>query len=269
MPRIRLGLFTWHHADGGFYNMGKVVGVIPARLESSRLARKPLRLIADYPMIVWVYRRARQANCLDQLLVATDSEEIAACCRNFQIPARITSASHRSGTERLIEVAQHEIADIYVNIQGDEPMVTAKHIALLLNPFLKDPTVGVTTLKVAISAEQARSPNNVKVVTDSNDHALYFSRWPIPYDRDASNQVPYFKHLGLYAYSCASLEAFSRLPVSPLEAAEKLEQLRFLENGIPITVLETPEDTIGVDTEEDLKRVESFFRRVSASLPQG
>jgi 3-deoxy-manno-octulosonate cytidylyltransferase (CMP-KDO synthetase) len=248
--------------------MGKVIGVIPARLASSRLARKALRLIGGYPMIVWVYRRARQARSLDQLLVATDAEEVAACCQNFQIPFLMTSASHGSGTDRLVEVAGRETADIYVNVQGDEPMVGEKHIELLLEPFRQDSAAAVTTLKVAISAEEAGSPNNVKVVTDVNGHALYFSRWPVPYDRDGSGQTQRFKHLGFYAYRRAALEAFSRLRPSPLEMAERLEQLRFLENGIPITVAETRDNTIGVDTEEDLRKVEEFFRHADESLPK-
>ncbi len=248
--------------------MSKVVGVIPARLQSTRLARKALRLIDGQPMIVWVYRRARQSARFDRLLVATDSEEVAACCRQFQIPAQMTSSSHRSGTDRLIEVASREPADVYINLQGDEPMVTQAHIELLLEPFRQASSVAVTTLKVAISPEEAQNPNNVKVVTDAAGHALYFSRWPIPYDRDGSGQARYFKHLGVYGYSRGALEAFSGLPPSRLEVAEQLEQLRFLENGIPITLTETCEDTIGVDTEEDLKRVEEFFRRTGQTLPE-
>jgi 3-deoxy-manno-octulosonate cytidylyltransferase (CMP-KDO synthetase) len=200
--------------------------------------------------------------------VATDSEAIAACCQDFQIPVMMTSSSHRSGTDRLIEAARHEPGDIYINIQGDEPMVTRGHIELLLQPFRKESSTAVTTLKVAISAEEAENPNNVKVVADAASHALYFSRCPIPYDRDGSAPVRYFKHLGLYGYSRAALEAFSGLRPSRLEVAEKLEQLRFLENGIPITLAETHDDTLGVDTEDDLKRVEEFFRRTGQRLPQ-
>jgi 3-deoxy-manno-octulosonate cytidylyltransferase (CMP-KDO synthetase) len=239
----------------------KVLGVIPARLESQRMPRKPLQPICGQPMIAWVYTRARRAACLDQLVVATDSEEIMDFCRKSNIPAQITSSAHHSGTDRVVEIMSREPADIYVNIQGDEPMVTAMHIELLLEPFGKSPLTQVSTLKVAMSAEAARSPHNVKVVTDAEGRTLYFSRALIPHDRDGTGVVQYYKHLGIYAYTSAALEKFHALPPSPLELLEKLEQLRFLENGIPIHVVETAQDTIGVDTLEDLHKVEEFFRR--------
>jgi len=247
--------------------MGRVVGVIPARLEATRLPGKPLRAICGRPMIEWVYRRARQSKSLDALLVATDSEEIRAACEKSGIPAMMTSPECRSGTDRVGEVMGRELADIYVNIQGDEPMVTAEHIELILRPFRESPATQVSTLKVAITPDEARDPNNVKVVTDLNGRALYFSRSLVPFDRENSGRVQYFKHLGHYAYSRQGLEQFSKLPPSELEQHEKLEQLRFLENGIPIRVVETSQDTIGVDSEEDLKRVEECFRREGVSLP--
>jgi len=242
--------------------MSKVLGVIPARLESQRLPRKPMRTIGGQPMIAWVYERARRAACLHQLLVATDSVEIFDYCRKSNIPAQMTSAAHRSGTDRIVEVMSREPADIYVNIQGDEPMVTAEHIELMLKPFRENPDTEVSTLKVAIEPEEARSPNNVKVVTDARGRALYFSRALIPHDRDGAGVVQYYKHLGFYAYTAAALERFASLPPSSLEQLEKLEQLRFLENGVSLTVVETADDTIGVDTEEDLKKVEEYFRRL-------
>lgn len=242
--------------------MVRVLGVIPARLESERLPRKPLREICGRPMILWVYERARQADCLDHLLVATDSEEIQARCRENGIPVQMTSREHRSGTDRLVEVMNREPAEIYVNIQGDEPMITTRHIGLLIEPFRQAPEAQVTSLKVAIGRESAESPNNVKVVTDLNGRALYFSRAPIPFDRDGAGNVHYFKHLGLYAYRAAALRKFSQIPPSKLEQTEKLEQLRFLENGIDIFVGETSQDTIGVDTEEDLEKVEEYFLKL-------
>jgi len=247
--------------------MGRVVGVIPARLEATRLPRKPLRAICGRPMIEWVYRRARQAKSLDTLLVATDSEEIRTACEKSGIPARMTSRDCRSGTDRVVEVMRRELADIYVNIQGDEPMVTGEHIELMLRPFREVAETQVSTLKVAITIELARDPNNVKVVTDLNGRALYFSRALVPFDRENSRRVQYFKHLGLYAYSPQALEQFSKLPPSELEQHEKLEQLRFLENGISIHAVETSQDTIGVDSEEDLKRVEECFLRDRVRLP--
>ena len=218
-------------------------------------------------MIAWVYWRARQASCLDQLLVATDAEEIASYCRNENIPVVMTSRAHRSGTDRLVEVMAREPADIFVNIQGDEPMVTAEQIELLLRPFGETPDTQVTSLMVRISPDEARNPNAVKVVQDLKGRSLYFSRAPVPYHRDSSRNVEYYKHLGLYAYAARALKTFSSLPPSRLAQVEKLEQLRFLENGIPITVTETNQDTIGVDTEEDLRRVEEYFRKIGAHIP--
>ena len=247
--------------------MSKILGVIPVRLESTRLARKVLQPIAGHSMLEWVYRRAAQCRGFSRLLVATDSEEVSAHCRALAIPFLMTSSQPRSGTERIIEVMGCEPADIYVNIQGDEPMVTAEHLERMLRPFQERKGTQVSTLKVAVSAEQARDPNNVKVVTDAEDRALYFSRAMIPYDRAGSGRVQHFKHLGLYAYSAAALEAFSRLAVSQLEMEEGLEQLRFLENGIPIVVIEAPEDSIGVDTEDDLRKVEEYFRERGIRLP--
>lgn len=247
--------------------MRKVVGVIPVRLESTRLARKALLPIAGHSMLEWVYRRTGECRGLSRLLVATDSEEVSAHCSALAIPFLMTSSRPRSGTERIIEVMGREAADIYVNIQGDEPMVSAEHLNLMLRPFMDRDGTQVSTLKVEISTEEARDPNNVKVVTGSEDRALYFSRAMIPYDRAGSGRVRYYKHLGLYAYRAAALKEFSQLPASHLEVEESLEQLRFLDNGIPIVVIETEEDTIGVDTEDDLKKVEACFRERGIRMP--
>jgi 3-deoxy-manno-octulosonate cytidylyltransferase (CMP-KDO synthetase) len=242
--------------------MQRVLGVIPARLESTRLPGKPLRAICGRPMIAWVYENARQAACLDHLLVATDSPEVESYCRQQGIPAMMTSREHRSGTDRMAEVMAKEPAAIYVNIQGDEPMITPDHLERLLRPFHDAPTTQVSTLKVAIDAQTALDRNVVKVVTDLAGRALYFSRARIPFARDGAGPVQYFKHQGFYAFSAAALKQFHHLPASPLEKVEKLEQLRFIENGIGIAVVETPHDTIGVDTEEDLRRVEEYFRQL-------
>jgi 3-deoxy-manno-octulosonate cytidylyltransferase (CMP-KDO synthetase) len=248
--------------------MIRVVGVIPVRLEATRLPRKALRLIRGHSMIEWVYRRAREWSAFSHLLVATDSEEVMAHCSQLKIPVAMTSPKHRSGTERIVEVMGRESADIYVNIQGDEPMVTARHIELMVAPLRERKGTAVSTLKVAITPEAAANPNDVKVVTDRDGQALYFSRAPIPYDRAGQGGVQYYKHLGLYAYTREALEAFSNLAPSELEAAEALEQLRFLENGIPIVVIETSEDTVGVDTEDDLSKVEEYFRQANITLPE-
>jgi 3-deoxy-manno-octulosonate cytidylyltransferase (CMP-KDO synthetase) len=213
-------------------------------------------------MIAWVYENARQARCLDRLLVATDSAEVESYCRGQGMAVMMTSREHRSGTDRLAEGMRREPAAVYVNIQGDEPMIAPDHLERLLRPFELEPATQVSTLKVAIDAETALDRNVVKVVTDLAGRALYFSRARVPFDRDGAGPVQYFKHQGFYAFSAAALETFHRLPPSPLEKLEKLEQLRFLENGIEIAVEETPNDTIGVDTEEDLLRVEAYFHRL-------
>ena len=164
--------------------MHRILGVIPARLESTRLPGKPLREICGRPMIAWVYERARQAACLGHLLVATDSPEVESYCRAQGIPVMMTSREHRCGTDRLAEVMTRKPAALYVNIQGDEPMITPGHLERLLRPFDEEPTTQVSTLKVAIDAEAALDSNVVKVVTDLAGRALYFSRARIPHDRD-------------------------------------------------------------------------------------
>lgn len=247
--------------------MSRVVGVIPVRLEATRLPRKALRQICGHSMIEWVYRRAGEWQGFARLLVATDSEEVMAHCSRLEIPATMTSSAHRSGSDRVIEVMGREPADIYINIQGDEPMVTARHMELLVAPFKEHLGTSVSTLKVAITPEAAANPNDVKVVTDHRGRALYFSRAPIPYNRRGPGDVRYYKHMGLYAYSAQALQVFSTLEPSELEITEALEQLRFLENGIPITVTETTEETIGVDTEDDLRKVEEYFRQANIRLP--
>lgn len=245
-----------------------VLGVIPARLGSTRLPRKVLREIAGAPMIAHVYRKARQSDLLTDLLVATDSNEVIAVCREHGIPAVMTSADHPSGTDRVSEVSRNRFADIYVNVQGDEPLITPEHIRCLVEPFSSRPGTQVTTLKIRATPEEVEDPNVVKVVTAADGTALYFSRHPIPCHRDHPGEATYWKHLGLYAYTREALDAFHRLPPSRLEVTEKLEQLRFLEHGIAITVSETALPTIGVDTEEDLLRVEARLRQISSRPAQ-
>lgn len=209
-------------------------------------------------MLAWVYEAARKCPQLQNVLIATDSEEVAALCRDHGWPFQLTSPDLPSGTDRIHAVAQIIPADVYVNIQGDEPLLKPEHIASLLAPFA-DSQVEVTTLKVLCTPENIVNPNAVKVVTTADGRALYFSRATIPFDRDGDAPA-YWKHLGLYAYRKSALDHFPTLPHRNLEHAERLEQLRFLENGIHIHVEPTPFDTIGVDTEEDLKRVEALLR---------
>lgn len=238
------------------------VAVIPARLESQRLPRKMLREIGGRPLTVWVYEAVRKSPLLEDVIIATDSEEILEACRKHSCNARMTSIKHRSGTERVHEISQTVQADVYINVQGDEPMIRAAHIEALVN-LMNRPEVRVGTLKTPAVHEDIANPNAVKVVTDLSGRALYFSRSGVPYDRDGSHPK-YFKHLGIYAYRKAELDQFVRLAESSLERAERLEQLRFLDNGIPIYVAETPYDSIGVDTEEDLGRVLKLLNNPTA-----
>lgn len=235
----------------------RTLGVIPARLASTRLPRKVLREIAGRPMLAWVYDAARACPQLDHLIIATDSEEVEALCHRNDWPVVMTSPELPSGSDRVHAVAQTHPADIYVNIQGDEPLLRHEHLSTLLAPFA-DSATDVTTLKVRCTPENIGNPNAVKVVTAIHGRALYFSRATLPFDRDGINP-PIWKHLGLYAYRAEALNRFHALQPSPLEVTERLEQLRFLENNIAVHVAETDFDTIGVDTEEDLQRVEAIL----------
>jgi 3-deoxy-manno-octulosonate cytidylyltransferase (CMP-KDO synthetase) len=231
----------------------RAIAVIPARLASTRLPRKMLREFDGKPLVGVVYEAVRSSPLLDDVVIATDSEEIMDVCRMRGWNAQMTSAAHRSGTDRVHEISGRVSADIYINVQGDEPLTRTDHIAALLK-VMESPDAQVGTLMTPAMEIDISNPNAVKVVTDLTGRALYFSRATIPFDRDG-NHPRYFKHLGFYAYRKAALDRFVTLPESSLEKSERLEQLRFLENGVSIYVGETPYDSIGVDTEEDFLRV--------------
>lgn len=239
-------------------DLGHVLAVIPARLGSTRLPRKVLREIAGEPMLAWVYRAARACPLLNHVLIATDSQEVLDFAQSHSLPAVFTPEDCASGTDRVHAVAQSIPADIYVNIQGDEPLLTPEHFTPLLDLFRR-PEVQVATLAVRCPAHEINNPNAVKVVTAADDRALYFSRATIPYDRESSGFAGYRKHLGIYAYRKAALARFAALPPSWIEQVERLEQLRLLDNGIDIYVAAAPTDTIGVDTEEDLRAAEAIL----------
>jgi len=241
----------------------RILGVIPARLASTRLPRKVLRDIAGEPMLAWVYRAARACPQLDEVIVATDSAEVQALCDQRGWRCLLTSPDLPSGTDRLCAVSRVVDADIYVNIQGDEPLLLPEHITAILALFTSA-DVDVTTPKVRCTPEDIANPNAVKVVTALDGRALYFSRSTIPFDRDGHGDATYWKHLGLYAYRRAALERFAALAPTELELSERLEQLRLLENGISIYVAETAHDTIGVDTEADRQRVEEILLKRGA-----
>jgi 3-deoxy-manno-octulosonate cytidylyltransferase (CMP-KDO synthetase) len=236
----------------------RIVAVIPARLASTRLPGKVLLPIAGVPMLGWVYRAALACPQLDQVLIATDSSEVVAYADSEGWPSVMTSPDLPSGTDRVHAVSVLVDADIYVNIQGDEPLLRREHIDALLRPFALA-AADVTTLSTPCSPAEVDDPNAVKVVTASDGRALYFSRASIPYNRGIA--TPPRKHLGLYAYRKAALTRFAGLPPSPLEMTERLEQLRLLENGINIYVEHTTYTTIGVDTEADLLAAEQVLQQ--------
>jgi 3-deoxy-manno-octulosonate cytidylyltransferase (CMP-KDO synthetase) len=244
------------------------VGIIPARYAATRLPGKPLLPIAGKPMIQHVYEQARRAATLSAVLVATDDERIAAAVCAFGGEAIMTSASHRSGTDRLAEAARDLRADVIVNIQGDEPLIAPETIDSLVAPFEARPGLAMATLSTPIlRAEDAAADSVVKVVVDRESYAIYFSRLPIPFYRDenappAASPPRHRKHIGLYAYRKEALMRFASLPPAPLEQAEALEQLRALEHGMRILVVPTAHDAISVDTPEDLERVRRLIQGV-------
>lgn len=233
------------------------IGIIPARYASTRFPGKPLALIHGKPMIQVVYEHVRESG-LDQVAVATDDERIAQCVRGFGGHVVMTSPDHPSGTDRCGEAArllQLRDEDVIVNIQGDEPGISAKEISLLTSLFARPEVEIATLVRPFTDPEEAENPNKVKVVIAQDRKALYFSRFPIPYRRDTASEAPtYHQHLGIYAYRHKTLQNLIKLTPSMLEQTEKLEQLRWLENGYNIYTAPCDYTGIGIDTPEDLKR---------------
>lgn len=239
----------------------RILGVIPARFASSRFPGKALALLAGKPMLQHVWERASMSRYLHDVLVATDDERIASAVREFGGRVRMTNPAHLSGTDRLAEVASAETAALYVNIQGDEPLIDPEAIDAAILSVQGDDSVIMGTLKKQIyHRTEVANPNIVKVVTDLLGNAIFFSRCPIPYERDGETRLQlYFKHIGLYVYRRDFLLHYPDLTVGPLEQAERLEQLRALENGYRIRVVPTEYESFGVDTPEDLQRVNQLF----------
>jgi 3-deoxy-manno-octulosonate cytidylyltransferase (CMP-KDO synthetase) len=245
----------------------KILGVIPARFASTRFPGKVLAHIAGKTMLQHVYERASLSAYLTSTLIATDDDRVYSAARSFGARVRMTRSDHLSGTDRAAEVASAENAEIIVNIQGDEPLIDPAAIDAAILPLVHEPELVMGTLKKRIEdPREITDPNVVKVVTNGAGDAIYFSRCPIPFEREKSGTTPYFKHIGLYVYQREFLLAYSALPVGPLETAERLEQLRALENGYRIRVVETEYESLGVDTPEDLQRVSQLF---DASILQG
>ena len=240
----------------------KVLCVIPARFASTRLPGKPLKDIAGKPMVVRVYERASQAGLVDETLVATDDERIKDAVEAAGGRAMLTRADHATGTDRLAEVAEaYPQVDLIVNVQGDEPLIEPGLIDQLAGLFADEPDLQMATVKTEMKDEdEQRNPNNVKVVCDKAGYALYFSRSLMPYPRKGGCQV--YKHIGIYAYRRDFLLKYAKMEPTPLEKAESLEQLRALENGFRIKVVETKASFVGVDTPEDLERVNEIYRNM-------
>jgi 3-deoxy-manno-octulosonate cytidylyltransferase (CMP-KDO synthetase) len=241
----------------------RILGVIPARFASSRFPGKALASLAGKSILQHVFERASSSRYLTKVVIATDDERIADEARRFGAQVRMTRPDHRSGTDRVAEVASAESAEVIVNIQGDEPLIDPAAIDAAALALLDDADAPMGTLKKRIEdSTEVANPNVVKVVTDHRGNALYFSRSPIPFLRGGDEphyRTDYFKHIGLYVYRRDFLLAYSDLPVGPLERAEKLEQLRALENGYSIRVVETEYESLGVDTPEDLEKVSRMF----------
>jgi 3-deoxy-manno-octulosonate cytidylyltransferase (CMP-KDO synthetase) len=233
-----------------------IVAIIPSRYDATRLPGKPLADIAGRPMIEHVYRRTASARGVDAVVVATDDERIAAAVKGFGGIVMMTGSSHRTGTDRIAEVAANLPCEIVLNVQGDEPLIEPETIEAVIAPLVADPLLEMSTVCVALlDRSDYANPNVVKVVKDRAGRALYFSRSPIPHLRGRDSGSGPFKHLGLYGYRRTFLLKFATLPQTPLEQVESLEQLRALEHGYRIHTVETKYDSIGVDTPEDLERV--------------
>lgn len=237
-----------------------IIGVIPARYESTRLSHKLLRTICGKSLLQWTWENASATYSLDRLIIACDHLEIKKVAKNFGAEVVLTSPKHSSGTDRIAEAVREINAKIVINIQADEPLIHHSIIDRLAHEMLADEKVVMATVKKKIDREsEVNNPSVVKVVTTREDNALYFSRFPIPFYRDESSRSLHYKHLGIYAYTKDFLYTFKNLPESSLEGAEKLEQLRALEAGYKVKVIETQFDSYGVDTEDDLREVERIL----------
>ncbi|HEY1471739.1 MAG TPA: 3-deoxy-manno-octulosonate cytidylyltransferase [Candidatus Acidoferrum sp.] len=242
----------------------QVVIVIPSRYAATRLPGKPLVNLAGKPMVQRVYEQAKLAQTVHRVLVATDDQRIVDAVQSFGGEARMTRSDHRTGTERIAEVAAHEPGDIFVNVQGDEPLIDPVAIDTAVAALLEDPPAQIATVATPIRhAPDIMDPNVVKTVLDFDSNALYFSRAPVPWVRDTQQKVhvKYWKHLGLYVFQRDALLEYPTLPQGELEKIEQLEQLRWLENGWKIRVAEVEHDAVSVDVPEDVSRVEKLLQK--------
>ncbi len=232
--------------------------VIPARMDSTRFPGKPLCDLLGKPMIQWVVEAAQRANFAEQVIVATPDEEIINVCKAISAEAIMTSAGHQTGTDRIAEVASKVRADVYVNVQGDEPLIEPSTILACAQPLIDDRSIRMGSVFGTCPESECDDPSVVKVVTDGHDYALYFSRYPIPFPRN-SRSLEVKKHIGLYAYRRDVLIEFASWPMSPLEHAESLEQLRFLHNGVHILMSRGQATELAIDTPEQAIRVREIL----------
>jgi 3-deoxy-manno-octulosonate cytidylyltransferase (CMP-KDO synthetase) len=240
----------------------KVLAVIPARFASTRFPGKIIAPLAGKPLVVHTYERAREARLVDEVVVATDDARVAAALAPYGVPVAMTRADHPSGTDRIAEVAARSDAAIVVNVQGDEPSIDPNTIDAAIRPLLDDSSLPMSTVRRLITdAASIDDPNVVKVVCDIRGRAIYFSRHAIPYVRDAADRAVacHWQHVGLYVYRRDFLLRYAKLPQTPLEMLEKLEQLRVIENGFAIAVVDTEYESIGVDTPEDLEKARALI----------
>ena len=239
--------------------MEKIIAVIPSRYKSSRFPGKPLALIAGKPMIQHVYERVKLVERIKNVVVATDDERIYDAVQGFEGEVVLTGECN-CGTERVYEAVKKDCCDIVINVQGDEPLIQPQMIDELIDTMVKRNVTMATLCKELRVQEDIINPNIVKVIKDVQGNAIYFSRYPIPYNRDNIADIRYFKHIGMYGYRKTFLEHYVNMPKSPLECAESLEQLRVLENGYKIAVAETQYDSIGVDLPEHIQQIEEMLK---------
>ena len=237
----------------------KIIGVIPARYASSRFPGKPLADIHGNPMIWWVYQQALKVNDLDEVFIATDDKKIFSVCEKLEMKAVMTDNLHPTGTDRVGEVARKIEADLYVNIQGDEPLIAPETISYAIKPFYKNKNITITNLMTEIKRLPDLVDSTVpKVVVNAKNEAIYLSRLPIPYPKETSG-LKYYKQVCVYGFTPKALEAFCKNSKGPAELAEDIELLRFIENGITVQMVEVDQDTVAVDTPSDLKLVRTLM----------
>jgi len=236
-----------------------VVAVVPARYASVRLPKKPLQMLKGKSLIQRVYEAVLSTQLFDRVIVATDHPEIYSHCMTFGAQVKMTSPTHASGTDRMNEVVSDLTTDLAINIQGDEPFITREPLKLLIDAFFDESVVCASLMHPFADIADVQNPNNVKVIVDSRSDAIYFSRSVIPYDRDYTQNITYFKHIGVYAYRPETLKQFVALPKGRYEEIERLEQLRLIENGINIKMVLTDYYGIGIDTPEDLILAEKML----------